>query len=168
MQKFEEREITKPFHLALKDYQKLFTEFQAIRNYIIVVGLNPIPELSGLIVQKTNVNKKDITSALAHKGVMIISVGEDVKTLKEGDLVLCPHEHVVEYAIKREIHVKDVFPRVRKYTLMVIPEHGCPLKINVDPNILDHVTDKANIDAEEKAFQTYQENITKRENDINL
>lgn len=175
MANFKEVEVTKPFHLTVKEYKKLFPEFKARGNNILVVAIDPIPELSGLDVQaqaqkkETQMKKLEETfQALAHKGFMVIDVGDEPKGIKIGDLVLTSSQHTVEYAVKRKILVKDVFPRIRTYAMMTIPEHAFPITIHTDPTVLVHVMASANLDAEERNFEEYKADIIKRENDVNL
>lgn len=116
----KKKEVTKEFHLPLDEAQKLFEDIR--RPYdqnVALVSLNPI-NTSGIIMGKTNVDAQK--EKLAAKGFQVIGIGDTVNSgIKEGDFVSMGTREAVQYAKKRSIIVKDVFPAKRDYTLIIVP-----------------------------------------------
>lgn len=173
MAALKQLEVTKPFHLTLEEYKKLFKGFRPRGNNVIVAALDPINPVTGIIIHNVSNKDKDQEKheqvvALASKGVMIVAIGEDVKDLKEGDLVLLTERDSVIYAQKKSIAINDVFPRVRNYVFMIIAEYSIKCFIEKDPTILEHVTMTVNVDKEEESYQNHLDKQQKQKENVNL
>tara|TARA_R110000772_G_C13310328_1_gene440499 strand:- start:32924 stop:33436 length:513 start_codon:yes stop_codon:yes gene_type:complete len=170
MSQFESKEIAKPFHLKLKEYQKLFPEFKARGQSLVVVALNPLKRLSGIISNTSNKQQEAelMKKAVAHNGFMVISVTDEVKDIKAGDLVLMTDKDAMDYALIRQMVVKDVFPRVREYTMMIFGAHNVKALLAVDPDMVTYVTNKVNVSVEEQQYQEYLKELETTESNVNL
>ena len=167
MATFEPRKVTKPFHLTVEEYQKLFPEFRARGQNVITVALNPITNLS-IAVGQTAQEKNELVQHLASRGLKVISVGSDIKDIKEGDLVFMSNREAVSYALKRDIVITDVFPRVRTYVMMMFSAHSIDCFINTESTDLIEIEHEVNITMEEKNYQDALKAIDQSEQNINL
>ena len=98
---------------------------------------------------------------------MVISVGDHVKDIKEGELVFMGIQGGVDYALKRNIIINDVFPRVRTFTMMSFEDHNVKMLIDVDPTILTSREQEVNVDREESNYQDELKSIKFKETVIN-
>jgi len=166
MATFKPRKVAKPFHLPLEEYKKLFPEFKARGNKVIIVALSPITNLS-ISLNQSQQEKEKIVQVLSQRGHMIISVGDNTKNLKEGQLIFLPHLSLSSFAFNREIIIKDVFPRVRNYTMAIINEHDIEADILHSPDEIVEVEHEVNIDMEEKTYQEAIKAIEEKDQNIN-
>lgn len=165
MATYEEKLVTNPFHLTLEEYKEVFPELKPRGTKILVVGLNPLSDLSGLILNDKNKQDKQesVRQSLMEKGFMVIGVGDAkiCEDIKEGDFIICPDRQAVDYAIKRQIVSKDVFPRVREYTLMLLESHGCSAFIKPKNEITSEKR-SVNVTKEEEAYKEYLEKVNSK------
>lgn len=171
MATFETRTVTKPFHLPLEDYQKLFGKVKPRKNYVGIVLLEPIENLSGIFLNQ----KKDqqarfkMNEGLMKRGQMVIFVGPDAKDLiKPGDLLGTTNPAASIFATSKKVLVSDVFPRVRSYTYIIVPEYELTLEIDCDVDELEEIEIESNITIEEKDYLKYQAELEEKEEDANL
>jgi len=166
MATFEPRKVTKPFHLSLEEYKRLFPEFKARESKIIIVALSPMTNLS-ISLNPSADEKGEISQQLAQRGHMIISVGEKVEAYKEGELIFIPTLALTSFAFNRELIVNDVFPRVRNYVLGIINQHDVEAAITHDPDKLVEIERKVNITLEQNQYDDAVEAIKEREQNPN-
>lgn len=114
------KEVTKEFHLELKEAQKLFKEFKTpLNNNIAGLLISPL-KLSDLVENKsvTEAKKKEIRD----KGVLITHVSPDIKdcAVKPGDIILFTDPNAIQFDKKKSINIQGVFPKKREYVYVIL------------------------------------------------
>lgn len=173
MATFKTKIVTKPFHLPLEDYQELFKGVKPRKNYVGIVLLEPLKNLAGIIMntEQDEKAKFKMNEGLMKRGYMVIAMGDELPkdcSLQIGDLVGTTNPRAAIFATTKKILVKDVYPRVRKYTYMILPEYELTMAIEADTTTLIDIEIDANIDKEEEDFIKYQAELENEVEDANL
>ena len=167
MATFEVRKVAKPFHLTLEEYKKLFPDFRARGNKLIVVAISPVSNLS-IAMDRSKAEQDKVAQALSKRGHIVLSVGSQVKEdFKEGDLVFLPSLSVCSFAMGREIIIKDVFPRVRNYTMAVVDASYIEADVLHPVDEIVEIELSVNISMEKENYEKAIKTIEEKDQNVN-
>lgn len=127
----EVKKITKEIHLSIEEAKELFPEFEALEGYVITCNPLPITSSKLEMTEKSKEEYQKIYRAkISHLGHLVLSVKDNNRDIKEGEVVALLIGSQSHTSLKREINLSYCFPQLRKYEINLFNIHDLGMKIN--------------------------------------